>query len=188
MFMLDSNTCIQFLNGRSTHVGRRLMGTKPSNIKLCSIVKAELLYGASRSKDAPVALARLMTFFAPYEFYTARRCRGRGIRPHSRASGRGRHANRTKRSVHRRDCPVPPMDPGYSQHSRILARSRPLDRGLGDAMRGQRPHGASARLRTGVCPLGASAKPSGRRLPSSMAPHASPCPSVKPRLSPFPVS
>ncbi|HXB74813.1 MAG TPA: hypothetical protein VNY05_41665 [Candidatus Acidoferrales bacterium] len=28
----DSYACIQFLNGRSTHVGRRLMGTKPSNI------------------------------------------------------------------------------------------------------------------------------------------------------------
>ena len=43
------------------------MGTKPSNIKLCSIVKAELLYGASRSNDATAVLARLETFFAPYE-------------------------------------------------------------------------------------------------------------------------
>jgi tRNA(fMet)-specific endonuclease VapC len=64
--MLDSNTCIQFLNGRSIHVGR-LMGTRPSAIKLCSIVKAELLYGASRSNDASAALSRLETFFAPYE-------------------------------------------------------------------------------------------------------------------------
>jgi len=67
MYLLDSNTCIQFLNGRSTQVKRRLMGTKPSNIKLCSIVKAELLYGASRSNDPSAALARLETFFAPYE-------------------------------------------------------------------------------------------------------------------------
>jgi tRNA(fMet)-specific endonuclease VapC len=66
MFLLDSNTCIQFLNGRSAHVRLRLMGTKPSNINLCSIVKAELLYGASRSKDAHAALGRLKTFFAPY--------------------------------------------------------------------------------------------------------------------------
>jgi tRNA(fMet)-specific endonuclease VapC len=67
MYLLDSNTCIQFLNGRSAQVERRLMGTKPSNIKLCSIVKAELLYGASRSNDATAVLARLETFFAPYE-------------------------------------------------------------------------------------------------------------------------
>ena len=59
MYLLDSNTCIQFLNGRSIHVERRLMGTKPSSIKLCSIVKAELLYGASRSNDASAAMARL---------------------------------------------------------------------------------------------------------------------------------
>ena len=43
------------------------MGTRPSTIKLCSIVKAELLYGASRSNDASTVLARLETFFAPYE-------------------------------------------------------------------------------------------------------------------------
>jgi tRNA(fMet)-specific endonuclease VapC len=67
MYLLDSNTCIQFLNGRSVHVERRLMGTKPATIKLCSIVKAELLYGASRSNDASTVLARLETFFAPYE-------------------------------------------------------------------------------------------------------------------------
>jgi tRNA(fMet)-specific endonuclease VapC len=67
MYLLDSNTCIQFLNGRSDHVRRRLMGTKPSMIKLCSIVKAELLYGASRSKNASAAMARLEAFFAPYE-------------------------------------------------------------------------------------------------------------------------
>jgi tRNA(fMet)-specific endonuclease VapC len=67
MYMLDSNTCIQFLNGRSTHVERRLRGTKPSNIKLCSIVKAELLYGAFRSNNPSASLARLETFFAPFE-------------------------------------------------------------------------------------------------------------------------
>ena len=67
MYLLDSNTCIQFLNGRSTEVERRLVATKPSNIKLCSIVKAELLYGAARSNNAFEALARLETFFAPYE-------------------------------------------------------------------------------------------------------------------------
>jgi hypothetical protein len=52
-FMLDSNTCIQFLNGKSALVEQRLRGTKPSNIKLCSVVKAELLYGAFRSNNPP---------------------------------------------------------------------------------------------------------------------------------------
>jgi tRNA(fMet)-specific endonuclease VapC len=67
MYLLDSNTCIQFLNGKSAHIQRQLRGTKPSDIKLCSIVKAEMWYGASRSKNAATTLARLETFFEPYE-------------------------------------------------------------------------------------------------------------------------
>jgi tRNA(fMet)-specific endonuclease VapC len=67
MYLLDSNACIQFLNGKSAPLGRRIMGTKPALIKLCSIVKAELLYGAARSTDPALARARLTTCFEPYE-------------------------------------------------------------------------------------------------------------------------
>jgi tRNA(fMet)-specific endonuclease VapC len=67
MFLLDSNTCIQFLNGRSIQIERRIMATKPSSIKLCSIVKAELLYGAERANNPSAVLARLTEFFAPFE-------------------------------------------------------------------------------------------------------------------------
>jgi len=67
MFLLDSNTCIQFLNGRSASIQRRLMGTKPSEIKLCSVVKAEMWYGAARSNNVSAAMSRLIAFFTPYE-------------------------------------------------------------------------------------------------------------------------
>lgn len=67
MYILDTNTCIQYLNGSSDHVKRRLMTAKPSSIKLCSVVKAELWYGAGRSNNPAAALARLERFFAPYE-------------------------------------------------------------------------------------------------------------------------
>jgi tRNA(fMet)-specific endonuclease VapC len=67
MYLLDSNTCIQYLNGNSHDVERRLMQSKPSTIKLCSIVKAELWYGARRSNNPDKALARIERFFAPYE-------------------------------------------------------------------------------------------------------------------------
>jgi tRNA(fMet)-specific endonuclease VapC len=43
------------------------MKAKPSSIKLCSIVKTELWYGAGRSNNPAAALARLERFFAPYE-------------------------------------------------------------------------------------------------------------------------
>jgi tRNA(fMet)-specific endonuclease VapC len=45
------------------------MGTKPSEIKLCSVVKAELWYGAERSTSAAVVKTRLTAFFAPYESF-----------------------------------------------------------------------------------------------------------------------
>ena len=67
MYLLDSNTCIQFLNGRSAPIERRLMGTKPSEIKLCSVVKAELWYGAERSTKAAAVRTKLTAFFAPYD-------------------------------------------------------------------------------------------------------------------------
>jgi tRNA(fMet)-specific endonuclease VapC len=68
-FLLDSDTCIRFLNGRSQSIERKLAGTTPSKIKLCSVVKAESLYGASRSNKHKVVLAKLDLFFAPYESF-----------------------------------------------------------------------------------------------------------------------
>jgi tRNA(fMet)-specific endonuclease VapC len=46
-YLLDTNTCIAYLNGRAVGVRRRLQGLPPSEVTLCSVVKAELLYGAS---------------------------------------------------------------------------------------------------------------------------------------------
>ena len=50
-FLLDSNTCIRFLNGRSASIEQKLVSAKPSDVKVRSVVKAELLYGASRSNN-----------------------------------------------------------------------------------------------------------------------------------------
>jgi tRNA(fMet)-specific endonuclease VapC len=103
-YMLDSNTCIQFLNGKSAQVEQRLRGTKPSNIKLCSVVKAELLYGAFRSNNPSVARAKLETFFAPYEsipFDDAAAAEYGSIRGHLAGAGTAERFN------DRRDCQVP---------------------------------------------------------------------------------
>ena len=63
-FLLDSNTCIRFLNGRSASIERKLVAAKPPDVKLCSVVKAELLYGASRSNNVLAARTKLELFFA----------------------------------------------------------------------------------------------------------------------------
>lgn len=62
-YLLDTNTCIQFLNGRSEAVRRRIESLYPAELALCSVVKAELLYGAAKSARAAENLARLHHFF-----------------------------------------------------------------------------------------------------------------------------
>ena len=64
-YLLDSNTCIQFLNDSHAGVRRQFFLHLPSDLAVCSIVKAELIYGAYRSARVPANLQRLQTFFEP---------------------------------------------------------------------------------------------------------------------------
>ena len=65
MYLLDTDTCINILNDRSSPSALRLVLHNPSEIRLCSVVKAELLYGAWRSQRAAENTRRLQRFFAP---------------------------------------------------------------------------------------------------------------------------
>jgi tRNA(fMet)-specific endonuclease VapC len=40
-YLLDTNTCIRYLNGRSENIRQHLEATQPQNIVLCSVVKAD---------------------------------------------------------------------------------------------------------------------------------------------------
>jgi tRNA(fMet)-specific endonuclease VapC len=65
-YLLDTSTCIAYLNGRALGVRRRLQGLPPNEVALCSVVKAELLYGACKSTNPPTVLAKLRRFFTPF--------------------------------------------------------------------------------------------------------------------------
>lgn len=67
MFLLDTNACIRLLNGTSAALAARVQGQSPSRIKICSIVKAELWFGARNSRAAGRNAALLEAFFAPLE-------------------------------------------------------------------------------------------------------------------------
>jgi tRNA(fMet)-specific endonuclease VapC len=67
MYLLDTNSCIRFLNGRSRQVEAHFRAHAPNHLKLCSVVKAELLYGAARSAHPDRNLAFMEWFFAGYE-------------------------------------------------------------------------------------------------------------------------
>jgi tRNA(fMet)-specific endonuclease VapC len=65
-YLLDTNACIRFLNTPDSSIARRMAGLQPEDIALCSVVKAELLFGAFRSANPTRTLERLEIFFAPF--------------------------------------------------------------------------------------------------------------------------
>jgi tRNA(fMet)-specific endonuclease VapC len=67
IYLLDTNVCIQFLNGKHPSIQQHLRQHIPAEIALCSVVKAELLAGALRSQRADANRQRLLAFFAPLQ-------------------------------------------------------------------------------------------------------------------------
>jgi len=63
IYLLDTNACIAVLNDRHAPLTHRLREHRPDEIRLCSIVKAELLYGVHRSTRQAENLAHLVAFF-----------------------------------------------------------------------------------------------------------------------------
>jgi tRNA(fMet)-specific endonuclease VapC len=63
MYLLDTNACIKILNNSSPILIERLKSVPPSEVKICSIVKSELLYGARKSSRISENLQILSKFF-----------------------------------------------------------------------------------------------------------------------------
>jgi tRNA(fMet)-specific endonuclease VapC len=61
-YLLDTNVCVMYLNGRSTSVRDRLLSTLTEDIAVCSVVKAEMFYGAMRSNDPTRTIERQREF------------------------------------------------------------------------------------------------------------------------------
>ena len=50
-YLLDTNVCVRYLNGESVAIRRRLQAVDLEEVAVCSVVKAELFYGAMRSNN-----------------------------------------------------------------------------------------------------------------------------------------
>ena len=66
MHLLDTNACIALLNGTSAPLVERLRQRAPSEMRLCSVVKAELLFGARHSARVNDNLRLLDRFFGTF--------------------------------------------------------------------------------------------------------------------------
>jgi tRNA(fMet)-specific endonuclease VapC len=67
MYYLDTNTCIYFLNGRSKGIKDKILSTIPNQISIPSIVKAELILSAYKSKNKESTLDKVEKFIQPFE-------------------------------------------------------------------------------------------------------------------------
>jgi tRNA(fMet)-specific endonuclease VapC len=65
MYLLDTNACIRVLNSSSAPLVARLRSHAPSEIRVSSVTRAELLYGARRSARVAENLRLLAGFVAP---------------------------------------------------------------------------------------------------------------------------
>ena len=63
MYLLDTNACVQFLRDPDSAVARRLAAVPSGEVALCTVVKAELYYGAQRSADPDRSIQALEAFF-----------------------------------------------------------------------------------------------------------------------------
>ena len=66
IYLLDTNTCIRFMNGRSTALRQKMESHRANELALCAIVKAELFYGAFKSQRVQENLVKVQTFAAAF--------------------------------------------------------------------------------------------------------------------------
>lgn len=66
IYLLDTNACIAYLNRPESGVRLRLETLPRQDVAVCSVVKAELFYGAMRTSNSERTLARQQTFLNQY--------------------------------------------------------------------------------------------------------------------------
>jgi tRNA(fMet)-specific endonuclease VapC len=66
LYLLDANTCIRYLNGRAPNIRTHLQAVHRNQVRVCSIVKGEMLAGSLRSTDPVRSQARQRAFFSRF--------------------------------------------------------------------------------------------------------------------------
>lgn len=67
MKLLDTDICIHLLNAREPDLLQRFSAHSPLDLALCSVVRAELLWGARNSRRVEENLDRVRVFCAPLQ-------------------------------------------------------------------------------------------------------------------------
>lgn len=62
--LLDTNICIGIINGKEPELRRKIKSMNKGDVVICSVVKAELLYGVKKSQQRAKNEHRLGVFFS----------------------------------------------------------------------------------------------------------------------------
>ncbi len=63
-YLLDTNTCIRYINGRSQSVADKINALEEGDAVVCAVVKAELFFGALRSQNPIKTMAGQRQFLS----------------------------------------------------------------------------------------------------------------------------
>ena len=66
-YLLDTNACVELLDARDTTIAQKLTLIVPQEIRVCSVVKAELYHGAYKSQRREANLLLLQRFFECFD-------------------------------------------------------------------------------------------------------------------------
>lgn len=66
-YFIDTNICIYFLKGLYPELLKKIISSNPEDVKIASVVKAELLYGAEKSQKRDENLEKINKFLLPFE-------------------------------------------------------------------------------------------------------------------------
>lgn len=101
MFLLDTNTCIYYLNGTYPELARRVLAAGPDQLAISALTVAELRFGAARSSRPEANRERLATFFRELD-----------ILPFDHLCAE--HFGRLKAELLSRGRPIPDFDVGIA--------------------------------------------------------------------------
>lgn len=65
-YLLDTNVCVTFLNRHNPLLEQRYHAVPASDKVICSVVRAELLYGAFKSQRQPASVVFMESYLANY--------------------------------------------------------------------------------------------------------------------------
>lgn len=66
-YFLDTDICIYFLKGKGDRILKNIQKLNPSEIKIPSIVKGELILGALKNQNSKRTMEAVSNFLSPFE-------------------------------------------------------------------------------------------------------------------------